>query len=342
MAREDEHLTEAGKWREEARATVSLAWPIILTNVSQSLIQTTDVLLLGWVGAHTLAAAQLGTNLYVAFLIFGLGLVSAASPIIAKKLGQAPQRPRCPPNRPPGPVVGRRHRPAGLGDPVADGVHPACDRRGSLALRRCRPLRPRAAMGNAARTLLHRAALVRRRARNADLVADRRPCGRRLQRPDQLRFDLRQVRIPGARTDRRRNRKHQREPLHVPGHGLRRDPAAALPPLSSVRTVLAARLAAVPRHLAARPSDRGDDRARDHRLQRRGLPDGLDQRRIDRRPCDRAKHCRTHLHGTARTSRRRLPSGSAWPMAAAIRRASVAPAGRHSCSGSRSWRQWRW
>ena len=88
MAREDELLTEAGKWREEARATVSLAWPLILTNVSQSLIQATDVLLLGWVGAHTLAAAQLGTNLYVAFLIFGLGLVSASSPIIAKKLGQ--------------------------------------------------------------------------------------------------------------------------------------------------------------------------------------------------------------------------------------------------------------
>ncbi|HEY5723392.1 MAG TPA: MATE family efflux transporter [Allosphingosinicella sp.] len=88
MAREDEIQTELGKWREEARATVSLAWPMILTNVSQSLIQATDVLLLGWVGAHTLAAAQLGTNLYVAFLIFGLGLVSAASPIIAKKLGQ--------------------------------------------------------------------------------------------------------------------------------------------------------------------------------------------------------------------------------------------------------------
>src|SRR3954447_19437930 len=73
-------------WRDEIRATVSLAWPLVLTNVSQSLIQATDVLLLGRVGARTLAAAQLGVNLYVAFLIFGLRLVMAASPLVAKRL----------------------------------------------------------------------------------------------------------------------------------------------------------------------------------------------------------------------------------------------------------------
>jgi multidrug resistance protein, MATE family len=79
--------TPAKPWRDEIRATASLAWPLILTNVSQSLIQATDVLLLGWVGARTLAAAQLGVNLYVAFLIFGIGLVMAASPMMAKQLG---------------------------------------------------------------------------------------------------------------------------------------------------------------------------------------------------------------------------------------------------------------
>jgi MATE family multidrug resistance protein len=74
-------------WRDEIRATTSLAWPLILTNVSQSLIQATDVLLLGRLGARSLAAAQLGVNLFVAFLIFGMGLVMAASPMIAKQLG---------------------------------------------------------------------------------------------------------------------------------------------------------------------------------------------------------------------------------------------------------------
>lgn len=78
----------ATPWRDEIRATASLAWPLILTNVSQSLIQATDVLMLGRVGARTLAAAQLGVNLFVAFLIFGMGLVMAASPMMAKELGR--------------------------------------------------------------------------------------------------------------------------------------------------------------------------------------------------------------------------------------------------------------
>src|SRR3954469_5052707 len=77
----------ATPWRDEIRAMVSLAWPLILTNVSQSLIQATDVLLLGRVGARTLAAAQLGVNLFVAFLIFGMGLVMATRPRMASKLG---------------------------------------------------------------------------------------------------------------------------------------------------------------------------------------------------------------------------------------------------------------
>lgn len=74
-------------WREEARATLALAWPLILTNVAQALIHATDVVLLGWAGPRTLAAATLGINLYFAFLIFGMGLVTAATPMIARELG---------------------------------------------------------------------------------------------------------------------------------------------------------------------------------------------------------------------------------------------------------------
>lgn len=75
-------------WRHEARATASLAGPLILTNLAQAAIQTTDVILLGWVGARALAAGSLGANLYIAFLIFGMGLVTAASPLIATQLGR--------------------------------------------------------------------------------------------------------------------------------------------------------------------------------------------------------------------------------------------------------------
>ena len=68
-------------WRTEARATIALAWPLVLTNVAQALIHATDVVLLSWAGPRTLAAATLGLNLYLAFLIFGMGLVTAAAPI---------------------------------------------------------------------------------------------------------------------------------------------------------------------------------------------------------------------------------------------------------------------
>ncbi|MBA3677260.1 MAG: MATE family efflux transporter [Sphingosinicella sp.] len=76
-----------GKWRAEAKATLALATPLILTNLAQALIHATDVVLLGWVGPRTLAAGALGVNIYTAFLIFGMGLVMAASPMMARELG---------------------------------------------------------------------------------------------------------------------------------------------------------------------------------------------------------------------------------------------------------------
>ena len=82
---QDRHL-----WRGEVRATAALAYPLILTNLAQALIYATDVLMLGWVGASTLAAGTLGVNLYTAFLIFGNGLMTAAAPMIAKERGANP------------------------------------------------------------------------------------------------------------------------------------------------------------------------------------------------------------------------------------------------------------
>lgn len=74
-------------WRGEARATLALAWPMILTNLAQSAPTTTDVVMLGWLGSQALAAGALGTNLYFAFLIFGIGLMTAVSPMVAREVG---------------------------------------------------------------------------------------------------------------------------------------------------------------------------------------------------------------------------------------------------------------
>ena len=67
-------------WRDEIRATLSLSWPMVLTNLAQIAMTATDVMMMGRAGPGMLAAGALGANLYFAPLIFGLGLMNAASP----------------------------------------------------------------------------------------------------------------------------------------------------------------------------------------------------------------------------------------------------------------------
>ena len=78
----------AGAWRQEARALASLSVPIILTNVGQVAIQTTDVVLIGWLGPAALAASVLGVNVMFVLLLFGIGVVAATGPMIAQDLGR--------------------------------------------------------------------------------------------------------------------------------------------------------------------------------------------------------------------------------------------------------------
>ena len=75
-------------WLKELRATLALAWPLILANLTQQLIQATDVLLMGRLGATQLAAATLALNLTFTFNLLMLGLVIASSPMMATALGQ--------------------------------------------------------------------------------------------------------------------------------------------------------------------------------------------------------------------------------------------------------------
>ena len=75
-------------WRDELHATLALAWPLILANLTQQLIQATDVLLMGRLGATQLAAATLALNLTFTFNLLMLGLVIASSPMMATALGQ--------------------------------------------------------------------------------------------------------------------------------------------------------------------------------------------------------------------------------------------------------------
>jgi MATE family multidrug resistance protein len=76
-------------WRAELRATLSLGWPLVLTNLAQTAMTTTDVIMTGRLGARMLAAGVLGTTLYFAVLIFCIGLVTATAPMVAREIGRS-------------------------------------------------------------------------------------------------------------------------------------------------------------------------------------------------------------------------------------------------------------
>ncbi len=74
-------------WLQEGRATLALSWPIILTNLAQMALNTTDVVMMGRLGPDALAGGALGFNLYFPFVIFGIGAVSAVAPMVAREIG---------------------------------------------------------------------------------------------------------------------------------------------------------------------------------------------------------------------------------------------------------------
>ncbi|BBD96922.1 MATE family efflux transporter [Sphingobium amiense] len=75
-------------WRTEAGALIALALPMIAGNIAWAAIAASDLLLLGRRGAESVAAGALAINLFHALLIFGMGLVTAASPLIASERGR--------------------------------------------------------------------------------------------------------------------------------------------------------------------------------------------------------------------------------------------------------------
>lgn len=77
-----------GAWRPEIRATLALAWPLVLTNLSQFALSLTDALFLGRVTTEALAAATLGGNLFFAMLSPAFGLALAAGPMCAQTRGR--------------------------------------------------------------------------------------------------------------------------------------------------------------------------------------------------------------------------------------------------------------
>ena len=77
-------------WIAEAGELMKLAGPLIVTQLAQMAIMTTDVLMLGHIGKTALAGAALGNTMFFFGWLVGTGPGAAVSPMIAHILGASP------------------------------------------------------------------------------------------------------------------------------------------------------------------------------------------------------------------------------------------------------------
>lgn len=74
-------------WGAELAATFALAWPLVIAQLAQTALTTTDVIMMGWLGPQALAAGTLATTFLMPFLLLGIGIVGAVAPLVAQARG---------------------------------------------------------------------------------------------------------------------------------------------------------------------------------------------------------------------------------------------------------------
>ena len=77
-------------WWRETRATVTLGLPLIAAQLAQIAINTTDTVMMGWLGPRSLAAGALGTTLLFVFIIVAIGLSVGVGTLVAQTRGADP------------------------------------------------------------------------------------------------------------------------------------------------------------------------------------------------------------------------------------------------------------
>jgi MATE family multidrug resistance protein len=77
----------AAVWRDEMAETVKLALPIAATQLGQIAMMTSDLALIGRLGDKAVAAAALAHTVLFTVYVFGMGLISAVTPLCAQYFG---------------------------------------------------------------------------------------------------------------------------------------------------------------------------------------------------------------------------------------------------------------
>jgi MATE family multidrug resistance protein len=77
----------AETWREELSILGKMCVPMVASQLALIAINTTDVILMGWLGAEQLAAGALGMQFYLPVFLFAMGIILAVATITAQALG---------------------------------------------------------------------------------------------------------------------------------------------------------------------------------------------------------------------------------------------------------------
>jgi len=74
-------------WARELRETLALASPLIVAQLAQMALFTTDAIMMGWLGPKYLGAGMLTVSFLHPFFLFGVGVLSAVAPMVAQAKG---------------------------------------------------------------------------------------------------------------------------------------------------------------------------------------------------------------------------------------------------------------
>jgi MATE family multidrug resistance protein len=77
----------AATWRAELRELFVLAWPLVLAQLAQHALWTTDLIVMGMLGAQYVAAGALANAYFFALQLTAIGIVGAVAPLVSQALG---------------------------------------------------------------------------------------------------------------------------------------------------------------------------------------------------------------------------------------------------------------
>jgi len=77
------------KYRSHYRDNLKLAIPVVISQLGQTLVQTSDTIIVGhFAGTVSLAEVSLASSIFVVPLIIGIGISYGSTPLIAQHNGR--------------------------------------------------------------------------------------------------------------------------------------------------------------------------------------------------------------------------------------------------------------